>query len=598
MLPRISRSPRSCVLPMFEKDQKEFPARSYVSAAALVILGVLLYFPSLFGEFVSDDYLYIVDNPWIKNLSDWNTLWRSFPTRFLVMVSFAINHAWGGFNVFGFHAFNVLIHIANALLVWRLADFLFAGPKEGMGKAVLAKSTMSFFAALIFLCHPIQTQAVSFITQRCILLAVFFYLMTLLNYFKYSRSGQRNYLYLSILGMALGTISKEMIVTVPLIIFGYEYLLGPQKGQMNRTLLKKLFPFLMLALVPVVLLKFGSLGSVLGLREQLAAFDWRYFLTEMNVLRTYLRLVVLPFGLTHDYDYPLVQNPLEANVILSLSLLGGLFLYAIRYSRREPIISFCVLWFFITASVEVAVVSMVHRWVISEHWMYLPMAGVSMGLVYGVSSRLPQPRMVKWIFIILVAVGCILSFTRNFVWQNEIDFWKDNINKAPLRPGTHLGMGNAFERKGVYDQALIFYKKALDLDEARPERQRLNAADLAKIYNNMGIVYSKLRQRHEAKKNFDKALVLNPIYAEALNNSGIVAFDSGRYEDAISLFKRSMAVQGEYPYAYYYWAYSSLILGDKKQALEKFERARALCGHGECLREQDVQNFLRSYRQF
>ena len=178
----------SCVMNnmMFKKNPFLFLIRpSLIFFFVLFSIGLTIYSNVLLGEFCSDDYPLLVDNPGIRDWRNLREIWHTAPTRFLVVLSFALNYHWGGLvDVWGYHLVNILLHVGCAFLVYRFFEITRLTPAlreqlpfkgEGISRA----------AALLFLTHPIATQAVSFITQRGTLLSTLFYLLTLIGYSQY-----------------------------------------------------------------------------------------------------------------------------------------------------------------------------------------------------------------------------------------------------------------------------------------------------------------------------------------------------------------------------------------------------------------------------
>lgn len=143
----------------------------------LTIIGLSVYSPVLEGDFICDDYVFLSYNHSIRNFPDLRPIWSSFPTRFLVFVTFAVNYALHGFRVMGFHLVNIFIHILNSFLVYFFVLRLSKSP-FARGPSACPGALPAFWAALVFLCHPVQTQAVAYIFQRATCLATFFYLLT------------------------------------------------------------------------------------------------------------------------------------------------------------------------------------------------------------------------------------------------------------------------------------------------------------------------------------------------------------------------------------------------------------------------------------
>lgn len=479
----------------------------------LTIIGLSVYSPVLEGDFICDDYVFLSYNHSIRNFPDLRPIWSSFPTRFLVFVTFAVNYALHGFRVMGFHLVNIFIHILNSFLVYFFVLRLSKSP-FARGPSACPGALPAFWAALVFLCHPVQTQAVAYIFQRATCLATFFYLLTLVLYFK-SRQGNGRWAY----GLAVGNFlcaifCKEMAVTLPGALLLCELFFFRPGREEGTGLVLRLLPFMLLC--GVLLLVFFSSRvdeSGLTLNQQLAGsqFSWYFFLTEVNVLRTYLRLLVFPAFQRFEYDYPVVMSLWEIRTWLSAVLLLSLLGYAGALFRRNRILSFCIFWFFLTTSVEVAVVSLVHRALLFEHWLYLPMVGFSIFLVSFLCDRIGEAEGLKRVGFVLILSLCVMTVLRNQVWRHEIRFWEYEAALSPRKLSVNYEAGVACDRKGYKAKALSFYLKAAELIEDKRSKTRLDPVTTAKLYNNIGIIYTARGDYPKARRAFEKALCFDAL---------------------------------------------------------------------------------------
>ena len=533
----------------------------------LTIVGLAIYSNALHGEFISDDYLTVVDNQSIRHIQAIGEIWKDFNTRFLVGLSFAVNFCLGQLNVFGYHLFNILLHIAVSFLVYRFVRLTFATPRMRNDVLQPHARRWSFYAALIFLCHPIQTEGVAYITQRAVAMATFFYLLTLILYIRGRLQQKWIYSVGAWLAMLVGIFTKEMIVTLPFTILIYENFFLRDEKYSWRNSLKRLVPFFILSGVIFYVFLKDQPGSVLNLKRQIAAqtFNWNYFFTEINVLRTYLRLLVFPVKQNLDYDYPIAMNVREPGTLFSLFLLLGLLVFAFQQRARRRLLSFAVIWFFITTSVEVMVVSIVKRGVIYEHWLYLPMVGFAIFLCAALGYFFENENSFKRIMVGIIIVFSLLTFQRNRIWQNEIVFWEDVVEKSPQKASAYLGAGIAYQRKELLPQAVLSYRKAVDLYEQEGNDLSVNdKVYYSRVCNNLALTLYLLNQKSEAWETIQKSLNVFPFNVEAWNNMGVIAYHLGKYEEAISAFQRSVELQGKYPKAEDYIKASTKALQDRK----------------------------------
>ncbi len=196
----------------------------------LCCLGILIYSNTLHSPFHFDDEYSIVRNFSIRNLSNLGAIWHFWPTRFITYLTIALNYHFNHLNVFGYHLFNLVIHLGSAILAWWFALLLFSTPAMKGKKIAGYANLIAFFVGLVFVAHPIQTQAVTYIIQRSCSLATLFYLASLNLYVK-SRLLQQEgkslrvwmpYYGSSLITMVMAMFTKEMTITLPLMVLLYE----------------------------------------------------------------------------------------------------------------------------------------------------------------------------------------------------------------------------------------------------------------------------------------------------------------------------------------------------------------------------------------
>ncbi len=488
--------------------------------------------------------------------------------RIIGSLTFAMNHALHGFNVEGYHVVNLLIHLTSALLVYRLVMLLFRTPcreeaAQGAGNQRYSpgERLVALCTALLFVSHPIQTQAVTYIIQRYASLATLFYLSSIVLYieFRLSRTSPVRWgLYGGcLLSAVLAMKTKEIAFTLPVMVALCEVLFF--RGAIKKRLAYLAPLLLTMAIIPLSLagLKGDSLAdgvSINELTKVAGAVDTsrgEYLMTQFRVIVTYLRLLLFPVNQNLDYDYTIYRSffalPVLSSFLLLLSILGGsmYLLYRSFRSNRDRqywfrLISFGVLWFFITISVESSIIPI--RDVIFEHRVYLPSIGFFMAFMAGVMwlghRRGDDPLVIKTVSVFMVLVIALLSATayaRNSVWQNEVTLWEDAVKKSPEKTRPNYNLGLFYSREGRIDEAITLYRRAI---RTTPHYYR--------PYNDLGNAYFNKGHMDDALKEYQTAVMLKPDYAEAHNNIGIVYVNKGRYEEAVSQFQRAIALKPDY----------------------------------------------------
>lgn len=398
--------------------EKIFEHRRFHLFAGLLIAisAFLVYSNTFYASFHFDDTPQIVENYKIRSLSNWFDIIRG--QRGIAMLTFAVNYTIGGLNVVGYHIVNLAIHITNGILVYFLI-FLTLG-RIDMGTAVrqgfnpansnpeglpcnVKAKRIAIYTALLFTVHPIQTQAVTYIVQRMEILASLFMLIGLLFFIKgagASNTYAKLLFYGSVLASyLLGFYSKEIAITLPAIIFLYDYCFLAN-GEF-RKLISRL-PLYIILLGMLVLLAAPTFSGLKETPGGSAGFGVQsitskeHIFTQFNVLIYYITLLFVPINQNLDYDFPISKGlfetplvkkgtvlniPIPPPIISLIILLGiiGFALYLLLKRKTDNghgqryLISFFILWFFIILSPTSSFIPIID--VIFEHRLYLASMG-------------------------------------------------------------------------------------------------------------------------------------------------------------------------------------------------------------------------------
>jgi hypothetical protein len=382
-----------------------FANRRFNLIAFGIIAGMILiaYSNTFTASFHFDDNPSIVENATIKRMTSDNIISILQGNRPVVYLSLMLNYQLGGMNVVGFHIFNILVHIANScflylLMLWTLN--LPAVEAKYRGKAKM----MALFGALLFGVHPIQTEAVTYIITRTELLATFFYLATFLLFIKGAGTRKSSYYIGAFFTAALSMGSKEWAVTLPALLMLYDYLFlserkfGAVAGRWMVYVAIAITSWIAVRHVPLFSSSGGGSGIGFGVSTTSGITANTYWLTSLNVIWTYIRLLFLPIKQNLDYDYPVAKTLFELPTILSfighLAVLGAAFL--IYKKKGWLLIPFGIAWFYIGLSPVQSFVPIID--VIFEHRAYMPSIGffiVFVAAYEGFFDWMSQRRAVK-----------------------------------------------------------------------------------------------------------------------------------------------------------------------------------------------------------
>lgn len=548
--------------------------KPYLIPILIAMVGLLAYANTFSVPFQFDDDAYVVNNPAIRDFRAFLSpaeitggsshsptgippaLRFAFMTRILGYVSLAVNYQLSGLSVTGYHVTNLLLHMLNAWLLYGILCHTFSGIRfAGMEREDDSSRLLPLVAAMLFLCHPIQTHAVTYITSRFVLLASFFSLLSLAAYVR-SRTapvgaGRSVYLALATVSAAAGMMCKEFTFTLPFLIALYE--LSFFRADL-RERLRSLAP-LALTLPVIPLLVFLQQGSVTALdstmrtitaadASQISRGD--YLLTQFRVIVMYLRLLFFPVGQNIDHDIPvqhsLASLPLLASLLLLLALLvwSGYRLYRSLRDNRAPetrIVPFGIIWFFTALSVESSIIPLGELQ--AEYRLYLPSIGMVMAftaICVAMSRKYsPDGKVFRVLAGILVVILCGATVLRNRVWQSEISLWQDAASKSPAKVRPHQNLALYYGMQGRPDLAGVELRRALAIEPRNFE-----------LHNNLGIVYRQLGNLDGAIKEYRTVLALEPADAMARYNLGNIYLGQGKLNEAIREYRACAAIVPDY----------------------------------------------------
>ena len=434
---------------------------------------------------------------------------------------------------------------------------------------------IALFSSLLFISHPVQTEAVTYVFQRLASLATAFYLLSLVCYIKAVLEGQAEvkveveaknktkynkylpisastftFAFLSFLFAVLAMKTKENAFTLPLIIAVYEFSFfeSPVKQRIWR-----LLP-LLLTLLIIPLTISGADKPSMSLVEEIGELSRGdasisrsdYLFTQFRVIVTYIRLMFFPINQTFDYDYPVFRSFFNKDVFLSFLFLLSIFISGIYLFYRSRVkdyslrlVAFGIFWFFITLLVESSIIPI--PMIICEYRVYLPSAGPFISIVTGaflLAGVVAEKRtaiITTSFFVPVLIIFSIAAYARNTVWDNRISLWEDVVKKAPKKERGHTNLANAYKTEGITDKARKHFEIAVNL---KP--------DSAKANYNLAVTLWSEGSENKAMEHYKEALRHAPNYAEAHNNLGVAYKTRGMIEKAIEHYEAALKFRPGY----------------------------------------------------
>ena len=547
-----------------KKNKPESYNKAHLYIGLIIILG-LTYFvfsPILNNGFTNwDDPKYIIDNPIIR-VFDWDRVKRIFTEVYfsnyqpLHLFSYALEYSYFGLDPKGYHAVSLVMHLVNSLIVVWLVKLLSKNIYVGL------------FAGLMFGISPMHVESVAWAAERKDLLYAMFLFLSCIFYIKYIKEKlSLKFFLLAFLMYTLSIFSKAMAASLPpvLILLDVYY-----KRKFEWRLVLEKIPFFALALI-LGMVSYGASKESESIDSSgLYTFIDRIFFASHNLLTYYFKLLV-PINQSAFYAYPdKVDGALPfqyyAAFVLALIFIG-LVIYSLKYGRKI----FTGIFFFNITIFLVLMLIPVGPTIFSERYTYIPSVGLyfilGTGLLYLYNEKSKQMSWLKPAVITLLLFVTIwhsyACYERNKVWENSGTLWTNVLEQFPDVALAMNNRGNYYGKElGQVDKALPDYERAIAIN---PE--------YAKAYCNRGIVYSIKGQFDKAIPDYNKAIALEKDYYEAISNRGIVYAQMNRFDEAIKDFDHALSLQDEDATMYHNRGTTLLQMKQFEKALQDYNTA-------------------------
>jgi tetratricopeptide (TPR) repeat protein len=491
---------------------------------SLLIILLAIYSNSFYGEWHFDDSANIVDNPYIQIKSfSWTEIkhcvlgiYQDRLLRPLSYFSFALNYKFGGMNVFWFHVVNFAIHYLSAVFLFL---FIYNTLKLPLlrDKYSLIAYPVALLSTFFWALNPVHVTSITYIVQRMASMAGLFYIISMYLYLK-GRTAQNltstiSFFILSLIVGFAAVLTKENAVMLPVSILLFDLFLiqGATKENIKK-FIKILFLPLLLILI-IGLIYTGSFSNALG------GYDIRDFsmiqrlLTEPRVILFYLSLLFYPISsrLTLLYDIEISRSLLQPwTTIPSILLILFIISFAFYIVRKRPLISFCIIFYFLNHLIEGSVFSLEliyeHRNYLPSMLLFVPLAEfIIHALDYFSYKKIIQFIVALGIVIVLVGEGDI-TYSRNKTVSDDFILWLDNIDKSPGLSRPHSNLGNIYFNYNEKIKALQEYEKAIILNKFGSEET------LAIQKCNLGLLYFEDMKDDRAMGYFKKSSEIMPKY--------------------------------------------------------------------------------------
>jgi len=603
----------------------------------VIAAGLLAYSNSFSGGFFLDDFASIPENPTILHLwpirqplSPPHRGWLTVEGRPLINLSLAINYAISGYHVWSYHALNLIVHILAALTLLGIVrrTLLQTALRERFGAVA---SELALATALLWMLHPLQTEAVTYVVQRAESVMGLFYLLTLYCFIRSAESAplgngkwsmgdgswklrSRVWYGLSVAACALGMACKEVMVTAPVMVLLYDraFLSGSfrEAWQRRRPLylgLAGTWIVLGVALAADRILAYVSMPA----QRHFGVTWWQYLATEPGVILYYLRLFVWPAPLTMDHAWPIAKSWLR--IVPPAVAVLALVAAVVWVWKRNTAWGFAGVWFFLVLAPSSSFVPLHDA--LYEHRLYLPLAGLVSLVVMGLYALMGRKSLAVFA---VAAVGLgVLTWRHNRIYYCEPSYnlgvalgragrFKEAIAQleravriAPDNPLLRYNYGVALMTLGRPAEALEQYEAAVRLKPdfadahanlanllstiGKPEEAvghyeqalRVKPND-AQLHYNFGVVLLRLNRLPEAISQWGQAVRFNPDLAPAHNDLGIALERMGRVSEAIQHYEAALRINPNYPEAHNNLGLAFAGQGKLQAAMEHWQEAARL----------------------
>jgi len=535
----------------------------------VVLLAVLLNLNTLGNALHLDDMRIITSN---RSLATPSSLLQSLsanPSRALLLFSFGYNLWLGGLNPVGFHLVNIALHAAVCVLVFFVV-LHFARNSADLTRGTIPPRIAAFAAAALFACHPLNSETVNYISARSSSMAAMFYLLAFLSFINYTKAGARHtvrfWYVLSMLSFVLGLASKEIVVTLPVMLLVYD-LIYVGKFRPALFVRRLAWPHGPYWVVVAGVLAFHLL--VVGLPSPPVRPVLTNLLTQTHVVLNYLQLALVPVGLTFEYSVPTYSRLFEPTTILAVVTICAMVTLATAFARKLPALSFAIFWYFVTLVPSSSIVPLTA--IMSEHRAYLPMSGLVIMFPMAVAGLLRAPslyarrREVGTAVAVLLAALSTATVARNRVWRSDITMWNDAVTKSPSSSRAQSSFGRVLVTRGYATDAIEVLERAVELDPGN-----------SNAHSTLGFALERLGRFDEAVAAHERALELEPADAQLYVTYGATLSAAGRFDESVAVFRQAIELDPGMSEAYVGLCAAYRQTGRFDEAVRALERAAEL----------------------
>jgi len=428
---------------------------------AMVLATLLAYLPSFGAHFFLDDFRIILETPHLHDVSDLGAIWRFSEARFLGSLSFAANYALHGEAVFGYHLVNFLIHLIAGLgLFWLVRGLIISPAMAGDERPWMR--WVPWITVAIFLLHPLQTQAVTYIVQRYTSLMAMFYLLSMAAFTWGRLRNSLPLLALAAASLGLAALSKQTAATLPLALLLIELIFFRRLSARAWGLALGLVAIAGIVAAWMLHLPAFDIPGMTRETDQISRID--YLATQIEVLWRYIALFFLIGEQRLEYDIAIASGFSTPATLAMAMAHCALITAAATLWRKAPLLAFGLLFYYLAHVVESSVLPIID--VAFEHRTYLPNAGLALATGCGLAmlvARLSGYRAGALLTLVILAILTTSTYARNALWADRIEFLEHETQVTPTSQRAWTSLGKELMREARFEAAFEALKQAAEI---------------------------------------------------------------------------------------------------------------------------------------
>ncbi|MEZ4887193.1 MAG: tetratricopeptide repeat protein [Chitinophagales bacterium] len=557
----MKNSKKSHNIPSKKKTIAQHSKERKWAVGILLLITFLVYLPSLQNGFVTwDDNTYVYENEHLINMDVATMLTEPMAHNYhpLTMLSLAANYAVSGFEPFGYHFTNLLLHLLNTLLVFWL---LYTLTKRNV--------FIAFIAALLFGIHPMHIESVAWVSERKDLLYTLFFLPALLTYIRYIKTRQMGFYVATLVLFVLSLLSKPAAVIFPIVLFAFDFW---YKRRWSVKLLVEKLPFLILAFgIGLYTVKIqNNLDAVASISQYsfierilFAAYGFNFYLLKFFV----------PYPLLPFYAHPTPNMGLPIVYWLSPLVLLGIWATIFVVWRRSKVMVFGMAFYLLNLLLVLQLVT-IGGAVVAERYTYMPYIGLGLILAYWwkrwISCYPSHKQIINGVLGVWLLLLGVYSFQHLKVWKSGETLWGYQVQQKPKGEKGLVNMGVYYieeykksrTNRQLIDKALQYFNEALKYHPNDPH-----------ALNERAGVYFELQDIERGFNDVNLLIEVDPSYYQAYLNRAILYSISNNHAAAVKDYTQYLKKKTEDDRAYNWRGISYLQLQNFDKALTDFNKA-------------------------